>query len=274
MNAGRQHQTEAILRGRSAPGSPSAWSATTAFLWRSLRHAKSQSFDFVLEVVVSPVLMLLIFTVLFGGAVAGSTEAYIPYLLPGVLVLTVVPMTVYSGTSICSDIAKGVYNRFRTMPFWQPASVLGLVVADGLRYVVALLAAFGAGLLLGFRPEGGMAGAVLSMLFIVLFAFSASWIFSAIGVMAARPETVSGSSMIVVYPLLFASNILVDSATMPPWIGRIVDWNPVSVAVSAARGLMAGTASASVVAAGIGVCLLFVAVFAPLTFYLYLTKKQ
>ena len=125
---------------------------------------------------------------------------------------------------------------------------------------------------MGYRPEGGAWGAAAGLLFIVLFAFSASWIFATIGVVAKRPETVSGSSMMLVYPLLFASNILVDTTTMPKWVGIAVDLNPVSVAVAAARGLMDGTAGAAEWASGLGVCALLIAVFAPFTFYLYRNK--
>lgn len=123
-----------------------------------------------MDAVLSPVLLLLIFSYLFGGAMAGSTGAYIQFLLPGILILTVVPMTVYSGTTICSDITKGVYNRFRTLPFWQLASVLGSILTDGLRYTVGVIVA------LGFRPEGSVIQIVLAIAFILFFAFSVSWI--------------------------------------------------------------------------------------------------
>jgi len=126
-------------------------------------------------------------------------------------------MTVTSGATLCTDIAKGVYQRFRTMPFWQPAAVIGMVAADAVRYVAGLAAVLGAGLALGFRPAGGVAGAVLAAAHIIFFAHCVSWVFAWIGNLAKRPETVSGSSMMVLYPLLFASSVLVDTATMPRW---------------------------------------------------------
>ncbi|MBU5442723.1 ABC transporter permease [Paenibacillus sp. MSJ-34] len=254
--------------------SPNIFSSTRTFMWRTWQSVKHNSFGFVVDVVIAPVLMLLVFTYLFGGAIAGSAAAYLPFFLPGMLLLTVVPMTVYSGTAICMDISKGVYHRFRTMPFWQPASVIGPLITDGLRYTVALLVVCGAGMLLGFRPEGGTIGVVTAILYMILFSFSVSWIFSLIGVLAKRPETVSGTSMIFVYPLLFASNILVDSATMPKWVGLVVEFNPISIAASTVRGLMSGTADAAVIAAGIGVCLLLLVIFAPLALYFYMTKNN
>ncbi|GEC92381.1 ABC transporter permease [Brevibacillus brevis] len=252
----------------------STFAAIRIFMWRTWQNTQNNLFTFCMDAILSPVIMLLIFTYLFGGAIAGSTAAYLQFFLPGVLVLTIIPMTVYSGTTICQDIAKGVYNRFRTMPFWQPASVIGPLLTDGLRYTIAILVAFGTGMLLGFRPEGGIVGATLAILFIIFFAFSVSWIFSMIGILAKRPETVSGSSMFFVYPLLFASTIFVDSSTMPKWMGTIVNLNPISIAVGTVRGLMGGTANVSDVMVGIGLCLLLIVIFAPLTMRLYLTKSN
>lgn len=176
----------------------STFAAIRIFMWRTWQNTQNNLFIFCMDAILSPVMMLLIFTYLFGGAIAGSTAAYLQFFLPGVLVLTILPMTVYSGTTICQDIAKGVYNRFRTMPFWQPVSVIGPLLTDGLRYTIAILVAFGTGMLLGFRPEGGIIGATLAMLYLIFFAFSVSWIFSMIGILAKRPETVSGSSMFFV----------------------------------------------------------------------------
>lgn len=256
------------------PKSANPLKATSTFMWRTVQNTKNNLFGYVIETALSPIIMLLIFSYMFGGAIAGSTNEYIQFLLPGILVLTVVPLTVYSGTSICLDITKGVYNRFRTMPFWQTASILGPLITDTVRYAIALLSALTAGFLLGFRPEGGLLGTLLATLFIVFFAFSVSWIFSTIGVIANRPESVSGSSMIFIYPLLFASNILVDSATMPKWIQVLVDINPISIVTSTVRGLMSGTATASELLSGVAICILFIAVFAPLTIYLYLSKSN
>ncbi|MCF1675041.1 MAG: ABC transporter permease, partial [Tetragenococcus koreensis] len=250
----------------------SAFKATRTFMWRTVQNSKNNLMGHFIEAVLSPVIMLLIFGYLFGGAIAGSITAYIQFLLPGVLIITVVPLTVYSGTTICLDITKGVYNRFKTMPFWQPASILGPLITDGIRYIIALLSALFTGIIMGFRPEGGIVGTILAMLFIIFFAFSISWIFATIGVIAKRPETVSGSSMIIIYPLMFASNILVDSATMPRWVQVIVNLNPISIVTTSVRGLMSGTATTAEIAGGIAICMLFIAIFAPLTIYLYLSK--
>lgn len=253
---------------------PNPLAASAIFMRRTLQHMGNNAFGFAAEAVISPIAMLLIFTYLFGGAVAGSARDYIQYLLPGILVLTVVPMTVYSGATLCTDIARGVYRRFRTMPFWQPAAVFGLVAADGLRYAAALIVVMAAGLALGFRPGGGAAGAALAGAYIVFFAYSVSWVFAWIGNIVKKPETVSGSSMMILYPLLFASSVLVDPATMPRWLQTAVNGNPVSAAAALARGLLHGTATAAELALGIGLGLLLMAVFVPLTIYAYLRKQS
>ncbi len=160
------------------------------------------------------------------------------------------------------------------MPFWQPSSIVGPVITDGLRYTTALLAILGTGLLIGFRPDGGAGGAAFALLFSIGFAFSVSWVFALIGVLAKRPEAVSGTSMIFVYPLLFASNILVDTSTMPRWMQLLVDLNPISIATSTVRELAYGSADAVIVAKGIGICLLIIVIFVPMTMYFYLNRNN
>ncbi|WP_254634995.1 ABC transporter permease [Paenibacillus sp. GbtcB18] len=145
---------ESMLLRRSAPPSPNSLTSTTIFMWRTWQNTKNNLFGFVMDAVLTPVMLLLIFNFLFGGAIAGSTEAYIQFLLPGILVLTVVPMTIYSGTTLCQDISNGVYNRFRTMPFWQPASVLGPLMTDALSFARSLWNRAAAWLPPGGRDQG------------------------------------------------------------------------------------------------------------------------
>jgi len=262
------------IRAREASGRrrPGRLAVTALFMRRSLHHLGNNVYGFVFEA-VGPVVMLLIFAFLFGGAMAGSVKAYVQYLLPGTLLLAVVPMTVTSGTTLCTDIDKGVYQRFRTMPFWQPAAVFGLVAADGVRYAAGVAAVLGAGWALGFRPEGGAVGTALAAAYTIFFAYCVSWVFAWIGNTARRPETVSGSSMMILYPLLFASSVLVDTSTMPRWLRTAVDANPVSMAAALARGLFHGDATAGELAAGIGAGLAIAAVFIPLTMRAYLRRQ-
>lgn len=243
------------------------------FIRRTLYHMRNNIFGLVIETVLSPVVMLLIFTFLFGGAIAGSVEDYIQYLLPGIVVLTVVPMTVYTGSSLCTDIAKGVYDRFRTMAFWQPAAIVGSILAESLRYLAAIAVVILAGSVLGFRAEGGSAGLAAGLLYVYFFTICVSWIFALIGNVVKRPETVSGTSMMIVYPFLFASSVLVDPTTMPDWLQTLINWNPVSIAVNLTRELMQGTAHSTDLFLGIGVAIGIAAVFVPLTIYAYMKRE-
>jgi ABC-2 type transport system permease protein len=237
-----------------------------------MQVTKNNLFMFLIDAVVFPALFLLIFTFLFGGAISGSTGLYLQFLLPGMLVYTVTSMTVYTGAAISTDISKGVFNRFKTLPFWQPAAIVGALLIDIVRYAAALVATVGIGMLLGFRPEAGLVGAVLALLTVILFAFSASWIFACLGVVVKKTESLTTTSYLVLYPLMFTSNVFVDSSTMPGWLQRAVDLNPLSLASTAVRGLMHGNASAGDIGWALAGCAVLIVLFAPLTFHLYRRK--
>ncbi|MFS0728179.1 ABC transporter permease [Paenibacillus sp. 1P07SE] len=251
---------------------PSMMSAIRTFAWRSLTKTMKIPVYVLIDTLVFPVIFLLIFTFLFGGAIAGSTGTYLQFLLPGMLVYTVTTMTVYTGIGIQSDLAKGVFSRFRTLPFWQPAAIIGAMAIDVLRYVLAVTATASIGMLLGFRPEAGAVGLVLALLAVVLFAFSVSWIFACLGVIIQKAEALTTSTYLVLYPLMFTSNVFVDSSTMPGWLRPMVEYNPLSLAATGVRGLAHGTAEASDLLWLFAGCAALIAVFAPLTFRLYRIK--
>jgi ABC-2 type transport system permease protein len=258
----------AALSSRVRPAPPSALAASLAFAWRSMlkiRHVPMQLFD----VTIFPIMFTLIFTYLFGGALAGSPTEYLQDLLPGILVMTVVMITVYTGMAINSDIHKGVFDRFRSLPIWRPAVLVGMLLADAARYTAASAVVIALGVALGFRPHGGPAGVVMAVALLLVFSFSLSWVWTTIGMVMQTPETVMQMSMTVLFPLTFASNVFVDPATMPGWLQAIVRNNPISHLTTAARGLMHG----SVDSAAIGWVMVWsvglVAVFAPVAMRLY-----
>ncbi|HEX5348581.1 MAG TPA: ABC transporter permease [Pseudonocardiaceae bacterium] len=262
----------AALSTSARPSRPSPLAATLTHLWRGMmafKHYPAQ----LIDIILLPLIFLLMFTYLFGGAFAGSTGRYLQFFLPGVAVQSVVLMTVYTGTALNTDINKGVFDRFRTLPFWQPATLAGNLLGDIIRYVIALTMTIGLGVLLGFRLGGGLLGVVLAMLVLIVFAFSVSWIFAALGVVVSVPERVSGTSMIVIYPLLFTSNIFASPETMPGWMQVVVQINPLSHAATASRGLMNGTATLGQVGWALLISALIIAVFAPLTMHLYRNKN-
>ncbi|MCZ2262224.1 ABC transporter permease [Isoptericola sp. QY 916] len=253
------------------PSRPSALSMTLTFGWRALlkiKHVPEQLFD----VLVSPVIFTLMFTYLFGGALAGSTSAYIQFLLPGILVQTIVIVTVYTGYTLNTDITKGVFDRFRSLPIWRPAPIVGALLGDTVRYSIASVMTIGLGLILGFRPDGGGVGVVLGVLLLLVFAFSLSWIFTILGLLLRTPNAVMGVSMMVLMPLTFASNIFVDPSTMPAALQRFVEINPVTHLVTAVRGLMAGTPDGGEIVWVLVASVVLTAVFGPITMHLYRTR--
>ncbi|WP_278235325.1 ABC transporter permease [Isoptericola sp. AK164] len=250
------------------PSRPSAVSTSLTFGWRALlkiKHVPEQLFD----VLVSPVVFTLMFTYLFGGALAGSTTAYIQFLLPGILVQTIIIVTVYTGYTLNSDITKGVFDRFRSLPVWRPAPIVGALLGDQVRYTIASVMCIGLGLVIGFRPDGGVLGVVAGVALLLVFAFALSWIFTILGLLLRTPNAVMGVSMMVLMPLTFASNIFVDPSTMPSGLQAFVDVNPVTHLVTAVRGLMGGVVDAGDIVTVLVSAVVMTAVFAPITMYLY-----
>ncbi|WKA53144.1 ABC transporter permease [Planococcus shixiaomingii] len=254
------------------PKPPSQLAATLTFATRALlriKHVPEQMFD----VTVFPIIFLLMFTYLFGGAIAGSTAEYLQFLLPGILVMTVVQITMYTGIDLNNDIRKGIFDRFRTLPIWLPSALIGSLLVDVIRYSMASVIMIGLGFALGFRPEGGMLGIVGAILLILVFSFSFSWIWTALGLVVRSEKTLMMLSFIGMMPLTFVSNVFVDPKTLPSWLQGFVEINPISILATAVRGSMHGTATAEqVIWVGI-ISLIITAIFAPLTIYLYRNKE-
>jgi ABC-2 type transport system permease protein len=218
-------------------------------------------------------MMTLMFTFLFGGALAGSPREYIQYLLPGILVQAIVFITVYTGVGLNTDISKGLFDRFRSLPIWQPAPIVGALLGDVLRYSIAALMVITLGVILGFRPAAGIIGVLLAVALVLVFAFSLSWIWIVVGMLVQTPESVMTSSFLFLFPLTFASNIFVDPATMPGWLRTAVGFNPVTHLVDASRGFMHGGVVAGDVLYVIAASAVVVAIFAPLSLRMYRKER-
>ena len=256
-------------RERPAPAGPAA--ASLAFAWRSLlkiKHVPEQLGD----VIGIPVLFTLLFTYLFGGALAGSTHGYLQFLLPGTLALAVMFVTVYSGVTLNADLATGAFDRFRSMPVWRPAPILGALIGDIGRYLLAGGIVIGLGLAMGYRPGGGAAGVLAATALVLLFASALSWAWITLGLVLRSPNAVMSIGFVILFPVTFMSNIFVDPATMPGWLHGVSDANPVSHLVTATRTLMAGTATTAQVLWPVAAAGALIAVFAPLTALLYQRK--
>jgi len=267
---------EAALRKALAstmrPPRASAASAVLTFGWRGMlkvKHVPEQ----LLDVTITPVMFVLLFTYLFGGAIEGSTGDYLDYILPGVLVMSVLFTTVYSGVALNTDLTKGVVDRFRSLPIWRPAPLVGALLGDSVRYVVAGTVIIVLGLVLGFRPSAGVGGVVAALALVVVFAFGLSWVFTTLGLLLRSPNAVLNGGFLALFPLTFLSNVFVEPATLPAALEAFVDVNPISILATASRGLMDGSAEAADILISLGVAAALTAVFAPLTSRLYRTRS-
>jgi ABC-2 type transport system permease protein len=250
------------------PPRASAVAATLAFAWRGMlkvKHVPEQ----LLDVTITPVMFVLMFTYLFGGAISGSTAAYLDYILPGVLVMSVLFTTVYSGVALNTDVTRGVVDRFRSLPIWKPAPLLGSLVGDSVRYVLAGTVIMVVGFILGYRPPAGIVGVLLALGLVVLFAFGLSWVFTTLGLVLRSPNAVMNAGFMAIFPLTFLSNVFVAPDTLPAGLEAFVNLNPISVLATASRGLMEGNADSSDIAIVLAVAALLTAIFAPITTRLY-----
>jgi ABC-2 type transport system permease protein len=225
------------MRARPRPASPMSSVATLA--WRAMLKIKHVPFQ-LFDVSVMPIMFTLLFTYIFGGALAGSPRQYIQYLLPGILVQTIVFITVYTGMGVNGDIHKGLFDRFRSLPMWQPSPLLGALAGDLFRYSVASTIILIIGFIIGFRPRGGLLGVLLAFALVLVFAFALSWLWIIVGMLVRTPESVMTTSFIFLMPLTFASDIFVKLETMPGWLQEVVGRNPVTKLANASRKLMHG----------------------------------
>jgi ABC-2 type transport system permease protein len=260
-----------VLASTPRPPRASPLSAALTFGWRGMLKVKHVPEQLV-DVTITPVMFTLLFTYLFGGAIAGSTDAYLDYILPGILVMSVLFTTVYSGIALNTDVTKGVVDRFRSLPIWRPAPLLGALLGDSVRYLVAGTVIVVLGLILGYRPPAGVPGVVAALALVVVFSFGLSWVFTTLGLLLRSPNAVMNAGFMGIFPLTFLSNVFVEPDTLPSALETFVEVNPISILATASRGLMNGTAEAGDIAVVLATAAVLTAVFAPLTTRLYRTR--
>ena len=264
LSGARPFRLEKVTR----PPRPSALSNALVFGWRAIlkfRHVPEQLFDLVM----TPIMFTLLFTFVFGGALAGSPGDYLQFFLPGILVQTVVFNAVYSGMGLSTDLGKGLFDRFRSLPIWSLAPFAGLMVGDVLRHLIAGGIILSIGLILGYRPEAGVLGVVSAFLLLIAIGFGMGWIFIVLGLLISTPMTVMTIGFTVLFPLVFASNIMVDPATMPGWLRLFVEVNPVTLMTTAMRGAMSGGVTFMQVIQALIAPVVLTLVLAPVTLWLY-----
>lgn len=260
-----------VVPADARPSAPSAVSNALVFGWRAalkFRHVPEQLFDLVM----TPIMFTLLFTFVFGGALAGSPADYLQFFLPGILVQTVCFNAVYSGMGLSTDLGKGLFDRFRSLPIWPLSPFAGLVAGDMLRHLIAGGIILSIGLILGYRPEAGVPGVIGAFALLLAVGFGMGWIFIVLGMLIRTPMTMMTIGFTILFPLVFASNVMVQPATMPGWLRGFVDVNPISLMTTALRGLMSGDVEIAQIALALIAPVVLTAILAPVTLWLYLRR--
>lgn len=273
----------AVLTG-PAPGTPSG--DTTAELVRSrlpwlrqswllagrtvrkmLRHPE-QFFDVTLQ----PALFLVIFVYVLGGAIAGSTHDYLQYVLPGIMIQTVLFSTVSIGVNLNTDVREGVFDRFRSLPIARPAPLVGAVLAEGLRYGLTIVVSLVIGTVMGYRTSTGVLSVLLACLLVLAFAWCLCWVSIWLGMISRESGSVQGFAFLAMFPLTFGSSMFAQASTMPGWLRTWVNINPVTHLTDAVRALLTGGDAWRDAGIAMGTAGVVVAVFAPLAVRAYRRK--
>ncbi len=213
---------------------------TFTLTWRSVLKIRTNMED-VIGLSLQPIMFLLLFTYVFGGAIAhGNTHTYLQYELPGLLVMTVVFATLGTGLMLNQDISSGVFDRFRSLPIARWAPLAGAVTGDMVRYLISVAITIGFGMILGFRVTTNPVSAVAACLLLMAFALAMCWVSALIGLLVKTPQGVQAFGFIAFFPLVFGSNLLAPTATMPGWLQAFVKVNPMTLLTDAERGLFTG----------------------------------
>jgi ABC-2 type transport system permease protein len=257
-----------VARTSARNGLRQTLSQTLIMAWRALKKMRRNPEQFF-DVTLQPLLFTAMFAYLFGGAIAGGVHSYLPLLIPGIIGQTVLTTCMATGTQLREDMDKGVFDRFKALPMARIAPLAGPMVADLIRYLIAGGLTFAMGLIIGYRPGGGVLGVAGALVLAVFAGWSLAWIFTFIGTIARSASAVQGMSMMILFPLTFLSNAFVPVTTLPGWLQAFVRVNPVSHLVSATRSLAnSGVIDSQVgwtVLAGLAV----IAIFAPLSVWSY-----
>lgn len=231
-----------MTRAAGEGGGDLAWALrdTWALTARTLRRTARQP-QLLVFATVQPVIFILLFRFVFGGAITGPGPVdYVDYLVTGIFVQTVTFASIQTGIGLSEDLSKGIVDRFKAMPLARSAVLAGRTVADLVRNagVVAVMVLVGYGV--GFEFSNGVVGAVLALLLLLVWGFVFSWVGALLGLSLSSPESVQAASFPLIFPLVFASSIFVPVQTMPGWLQAFVAVNPVTLVTDSVRALALG----------------------------------
>ncbi|MER7332619.1 MULTISPECIES: ABC transporter permease [unclassified Micromonospora] len=236
---------------------------TLTLAWRSLVQIKHNPME-LLDLSIQPVMFVLLFTYVFGGAISGSPGDYLTFALPGIIVQNAFFATMTTGFGLNNDLTKGVFDRLRSLPIARWAPLAGRILADTVKQAWSVSLLVGVGMILGFRLGNGLLGLLGAFALLLAFSLAASWISVLVGVLVNEPEKVQIFGFMVIFPLTFTSNAFVPTETMPGWLQSWVEVNPVTILADALRGLLVGGPVATPVVQSLLWAALLAAIFAPL----------
>src|ERR1700722_3817595 len=254
----------AVVRARPRNSVAETVSQTLSMAWRALKKMRRNPEQFF-DVTLQPLLFTAMFAYIFGGAISGNVRSYLPLLIPGIVAQTVLTTCMSTGVQLREDMDKGVFDRFKALPMARIAPLAGPMVADLVRYLIAAGLTFVMGVIIGYRPGGGVPGVLGAIVLAIFIGWALAWIFTFIGTIAKSARSVQGVSFLFLFPLTFLSNAFVPVTTLPGWLQAFVKVNPVSHLVSATRalanqGVVTGEAGWTLLAG-----LVVIAIFAPLS---------
>jgi oleandomycin transport system permease protein len=226
----------------------------------------------LVDATLQPIIFVVLFVFLFGGAVAGSRHDYTQFVIPSIMAQTILFASMTIGINLSTDVKKGVFDRFRSLPIARSAPLLGAVLGEMVRFVLASAVVIGFGYIIGFRVQTNALEALAAVALVLFFALCICWISVLIGMWAREPGAVQGIGFLIMFPLTFGSNTFVKASTLPGWLQAWVHVNPVSHLVDAVRGLMLGGPVAWPVTQTLLWSLGLLAVFMPLAVRAYRRK--
>jgi ABC-2 type transport system permease protein len=263
----------AVANARPHVGLGETISQTFSMAWRALKKMRRNPEQFF-DVTLQPLLFTAMFAYIFGGAISrvpgsAGVKEYLPLLIPGIVAQTVLTTCMSTGVQLREDMEKGVFDRFKALPIARIAPLAGPMMADLVRYLIAAGLTFVMGVIIGYRPGGGVLGVLGAIVLAIFTGWAVAWVFTFIGTIARNARSVQGISMLILFPLTFLSNAFVPVRTLPSALADFVKVNPVSHLVSASRDL----ANHGVISGEVGWTLLaglvVIVIFAPLSVYSY-----
>lgn len=260
--------------------SPGAWQKLTwaiadslVMVKRNLLHIPRNP-ELLLDVTISPIMFVLLFRYVFGGAIAVEGTTYVNYLMAGIFVQTLVFATMWSGVFLQHDMQKGLIDRFRSLPIARSAVLVGRTLTDLMRGALAVVVMLLVGLLVGFRPEGNLGDWIIGFGLLLLFSFAMTWVGVAVAMLVRTPEAVQGALFIGVFPLTFASSAFVPVDTMPGPLRAFAENQPLTIVIDALRGYLLGQPDTNTALLSLAWSVGIIAVFFPISIWLFMKRTS